>query len=145
MGGCMAREELLVARWVSLAGRWNVASLHEIFCCCFFLFSGRTSQAFHLPSTAGVCVITAAWCKEMGEKVSTGGSWQTLFKPLEKCDRLTPQPSLLIMSLVELVSIPASHFYNHLITAFIEYSWNSPLQLMLWKHSVDYKKAENIK
>lgn len=49
------------------------------------------------------------------------------------------------MLLLEFVSIPASHFYNHLITACIEYSWNSPLQLTLWKCTVDYKKAENIK
>lgn len=46
------------------------------------------------------------------------------------------------MPLVELVSIPAAHFYNHLITACIEYSWNSPWQLALWKCTVDCKKVE---
>lgn len=111
----------------------------------FFFFSWRTSQASHRLSTAGICTITVAWCKVMGEKVSTGGSWQTLLKPLAKCSRLTPRPSLPIMPLVELVSFPASHFYNRLITACIGYSWNSPLQLTLWKCTVDCKKVGNIK
>lgn len=66
-----------------------------------------------------------------GEEVLTGRSWQTVFKPLEKCSRLTPRLSLLITLLIELVSVPASRFYNHLITACIEYSWDLPLQLML--------------
>lgn len=83
--------------------------------------------------------------KRRGEKVLTVGSWQTLFKPSEKCSRLTRWPSLSIMLLIELVSIPAPRFYNHLITACIECSWNSPLQLLLWKCTVDYKKVQNFK
>lgn len=66
-----------------------------------------------------------------GEEVLTGRSWQTVFKPLEKRGRLTPRLSLLITLLIELVSVPASRFYNHLITACSAYSWDLPWQLML--------------